>query len=143
MLRDMRRRRPVIRDQGIEAVLGPLAGPVMRIILKEGEMTVRAVAVALAEKRERAPAYTTVMTIMARLHERGLLERVKRGRGYVYRPAADEQATIDELSRRAVDQLLQIYGTSAMRRFAFHLGDLDRSQREELIRLAESAKSKT
>lgn len=114
----------------------------MRIILEHGEVTVRAVTTALAAERERPPAYTTVMTIMSRLHERGLLERVKRGRGYTYRPAADEQATIDELSRRAVDQLLQTYGTSAMRRFAVHLRDLDSSQREELIRLAESAKGK-
>lgn len=131
-----------MRERRIESVLGPLAGPIMRIILKQGESTVRDVTTALWEGRDRTPAYTTVMTIMARLHERGLLARVKRGRGYVYRPSADEQATVDELGRRAVDQLLKRYGTSAMRRFAVHLGDLDSSEREELIRLAESAKTK-
>lgn len=131
----------MLREQSIEAVLGSLAGPVMRIVLQQGEVTVRSVTAALAEGRERAPAYTTVMTIMGRLHERGLVERVKRGRGYTYRPAADEQATIDELSRRAVDRLLETYGTSAMRRFAVHLGDLDNSQREELVRLAGSKKN--
>lgn len=113
----------------------------MRIVLEQGEVTVRAVTTALAQGRERAPAYTTVMTIMGRLYERGLLERVKQGRGYTYRPASDEQAIVDELSSRAVDQLLEAYGTSAMRRFALHLGDLDSAEREELIRLAESGGS--
>lgn len=129
-------------EQKIEAMLGPLAGPVMRLALQHGELTVGAVRAALAEGRERPLAYTTVMTIMGRLHQRGLLERVKRGRGYIYRPTADEQATIDELSRRAVDRLLQTYGTSAMRGFAIHLGDLDAAEREELLDLARSGKDK-
>lgn len=136
----MRRRPQVIRERPIESVLGPLAGPVMRIVLEQGEVTVRAATEALAARLERPPAYNTVMTIMGRLHERGLLERFKRGRGYSYRPAGDERATIDELSRRAVERLLDTYGTSAMRRFAIHLGDLDPSQQEELISLAKTAR---
>jgi predicted transcriptional regulator len=132
----MRRSHAEASPLGIEAVLGPLAGRIMRVALTRGEVTVRDVADDLRRSDKGAPAYTTVMTIMARLHERGLLERVKHGRGFVYRPVADEQATIDELSRRAVDQLLATYGTSAMRQFAAYLADLEESEREELIRLA-------
>lgn len=35
-------------------------------------------------------AYTTVVTIMSRLHAKGVLTRVKVGRAYAYAPVADE-----------------------------------------------------
>jgi predicted transcriptional regulator len=47
-------------------------------------------------------AYTTVMTILARLVDKGLVERVGRGRGHVYRAAGDA----DELTARAIGSLL-------------------------------------
>ncbi|MFF7275180.1 BlaI/MecI/CopY family transcriptional regulator [Streptomyces griseorubiginosus] len=34
-------------------------------------------------------ARTTVTTILSRLHEKGTLERERRGRGFAYRPVAD------------------------------------------------------
>lgn len=38
-------------------------------------------------------AYTTVTTVLARLHEKGLLERERVGRGFAYAPAV-HQATL-------------------------------------------------
>lgn len=132
----VRRKARIGSQPGIEHVLGPLAGPIMRIVIERGEATVGMVAADLADGRPHAPAYTTVMTILGRLHERGLLDRRKEGRGYVYRPAADEQDTLERLSGQAVDRLLDKYGTSAMRRFAIRLGDVDPDLRNELISLA-------
>jgi predicted transcriptional regulator len=46
-----------------------------------------------AEVRERLGgglAYSTVVTIMSRLHVKGVLSRVKTGRAYAYVPVADE-----------------------------------------------------
>ncbi|MER5528114.1 BlaI/MecI/CopY family transcriptional regulator [Streptomyces sp. NPDC002677] len=45
------------------------------------------------EVRERLPgdlAYTTVLTILSRLHDKGMLVRHREGRGYAYEPARDE-----------------------------------------------------
>jgi len=36
-------------------------------------------------------AYTTVMTIVTRLCDKGLLERRRQGRGFVYRPALSKE----------------------------------------------------
>jgi predicted transcriptional regulator len=52
----------------------------------------------------RELAYTTVMTTLARLHAKGMVDRVKSGRAYAYSPVkrADEhaaQAMTDVLSR--------------------------------------------
>ncbi|MEU9987147.1 BlaI/MecI/CopY family transcriptional regulator [Streptomyces sp. NPDC048045] len=45
------------------------------------------------EVRKQVPgdlAYTTVLTILTRLHEKGMLVRHREGRGYAYEPARDE-----------------------------------------------------
>lgn len=52
----------------------------------DGPLTARQV-------RERLPgglAYTTVLTILSRLHDKGILIRHQEGRGYAYEPGRDE-----------------------------------------------------
>ncbi len=51
---------------------------------------------------DESRAYTTVMTILSRLVDKGLAERVERGRGHVYRAAGDP----DELTAQAISSLL-------------------------------------
>lgn len=123
----------------IEGVLGPLGAAIMRIVWAQGESTVRSVGEKLEVELGRPHAYTTVMTILARLYERGLLDRSKAGRGYVYRPRADEAALLQSMGAKAVDQLLERYGTAALRRFAHHLSDLDPDTRARLLELAEQS----
>lgn len=122
-------------DPPIEDLLGPLGGAVLRIVIERREASVGTVVADLAANGRR-PAYTTVMTILSRLHERGLLERRLAGRRYLYRPAADEGRMLEELSERAIDQLLQRYGTAALRQFAVRLRELDPELRARLIELA-------
>jgi predicted transcriptional regulator len=66
---------------------GELEGDVLAALwAAEGPLTARQV-------RERLPgdlAYTTVLTILTRLHEKGMLVRHREGRGYAYEPARDE-----------------------------------------------------
>lgn len=47
-------------------------------------------------------AYTSVATVLARLHAKGLVERQPEGRAYAYRAALDEP----ELAARRIDQVL-------------------------------------
>lgn len=127
-------------DPRIESVLGPLGAPIMRIVWSRGQVTVRTVADALERETGRQHAYTTVMTILARLHERGLLHRAKVGRGYMYRPVGDESEILASMGEQAVDRLLERYGTAALRRFAQHLSDLDPELRARLLDLAAGPK---
>lgn len=124
-------------DPKIEGVLGPLGASIMRIVWSQGEGTVRTVAEQLEREVGRRHAYTTVMTILVRLHERGLLDRHKVGRGYIYRPHGDESEVLTAMGERAVDRLLEQYGTAALRRFAHHLSDMDPDLRAQLLDLAE------
>ena len=58
----------------------------MRVLglLGEGGASVHDVQAALARQSEEL-AYTTVMTVLARLHEKGLVVRTKEGRRFLYR----------------------------------------------------------
>src|SRR5260370_41796515 len=75
--------------------LGPLEGQVMEVLWAAGEpLSVRAVLEDLNGARDQALAYTTVMTVMARLAEKDVLRRTMNGKGYVYEPAVGDQAGI-------------------------------------------------
>ena len=89
----------------------------------------------------RAPAYTTVTTILTRLRERGLVERTRRGRHALYRATVSEQELIEASSSRAVDDLIARYGASAMRHFAERLADADPELRRQLLDLAQTRHS--
>jgi predicted transcriptional regulator len=61
--------------------LGPLEIAVMDIVWARGESAVRDV----VERLERPLAYTTVMTTLDRLYKKGLLDRRKCERAFIYR----------------------------------------------------------
>ncbi|MFI7638865.1 BlaI/MecI/CopY family transcriptional regulator [Nonomuraea sp. NPDC049400] len=53
-------------------------------------------------RQERTIAYTTVMTVMDKLHTKGLLKRRPVGRAYVYEPVASKEAYTADLMRSAL-----------------------------------------
>ncbi|MFD4561001.1 BlaI/MecI/CopY family transcriptional regulator [Streptomyces sp. NPDC058469] len=56
--------------------------------------------------RDRLPgdlAYTTVLTILSRLHDKGMLVRHRAGRGYAYTPARDEATHTAERMRSLLE----------------------------------------
>ena len=63
--------------------LAPLELECMNMLWPLGEATVREIRDRLIPRRARA--YTTIMTIMDRLARKGVVERRKAGRAYVYR----------------------------------------------------------
>ena len=71
----------------------PLELDCMNTLWPKGQATVREIRDSLAVRRPRA--YTTIMTIMDRLARKGVVERRKVGRAYMYRPnlSAEEART--------------------------------------------------
>lgn len=113
------------------AVLGPLESEVMDVLWQESQpMPVRAVLTELNQRRDTPLAYTTVMTVLSRLAERGALRRQAAGRGYTYEAAVGNAAEI------AVRQLLDDYGDAALASFVDHV-DGDEQLRSRLRRLVD------
>ena len=78
--------------------LAPLELDCMNTLWPMGEGTVREIRDNLAPRRPRA--YTTIMTIMDRLARKGVVERRKIGRAYIYRPnLSAEEARAQALSQ--------------------------------------------
>ena len=128
-----------VRKPTVEDVLGPLGAAVMRVVWQQGEVTVGSVATTLAEEHGNTSAYTTIMTIMGRLNDRGLLAREKQGRQFVYRAVAEEDALMERLSEDALDQLIARFGSTAYRQFALRLTDVDPELRQRLLDIAAGA----
>ena len=83
------------------------------------------------EVRERIGgplAYTTVVTILSRLHAKGVLERHKAGRAYLYSPVADEPGLAARRMARVLDG--EADREAVLARFVSALSDSD----EELLR---------
>ncbi|MBU0984192.1 MAG: BlaI/MecI/CopY family transcriptional regulator [candidate division Zixibacteria bacterium] len=69
---------------GTAVFLGPTASRIMEILWRHDDLTVKEAMFYLGS--DSSLAYTTVMTILNRLTDRGLLARHKSGRVYRYRP---------------------------------------------------------
>ena len=88
-----------------------------------GPQSVGEVLDALNDSSDRRLAYTTVMTILVRLHDKGLVTREKDGRNYRYTAAVDEGSVEAQLGRRELTRLIERYGATSVAGFAAELGE--------------------
>jgi predicted transcriptional regulator len=119
----------------IERYLGSLEARVMRILWASPGLTVRDVASRLPRGRRRA--YTTVMTVMNRLHEKGLLSRKLEDRAYVYSPKYSESEFFQDLTQKRVQSLIAEFGDVAVANFVGEVKQLGPEEFEKLRRLVE------
>jgi predicted transcriptional regulator len=124
------------KDPSPPPPLHELESEVMEEMWRRGEATVREVLKALnAGPKQRA--YTTIMTIMARLDKKKLLSRVRAGKTDVYRPRLSREEYLRARARAEVDALVSDYGDVALAHFARELKGLDPARRRRLRKLAE------
>lgn len=76
---------------------------IMKIVWRLGTATVRQVYEALLDKRDIA--YTTVMTMMKILEEKGFLKKTRVERAFVYRPAQPRHQVIGAMVRDFLDRV--------------------------------------
>ena len=92
-------------EEGPQTSLGFLELDVMEVLWAGGQWSVRDV----AQRLERKLAYTTVMTTLDRLFKKGLLERMKSERAFLYSPALSRS---DWERKRAGDLLADLLAGS-------------------------------
>jgi BlaI family penicillinase repressor len=83
--------------------LTPQELAIMKVVWRLEKATVRDVFEAFREKR--TIAYTTVMTMMKILEEKGYLKKVMVDRAHVYRPAKPRQQVVGGMVRDFVDRV--------------------------------------
>jgi predicted transcriptional regulator len=103
----------------------------MQIVWRLGEATVDDVRAAQPDSRRLA--YTTVQTVLNRLEDRGLLERERRGKAFVYRAAYKEP----ELLARSIGDRLADASSDTRKAALLSLVDgLEPDELDEVARYA-------
>src|SRR3989449_8040461 len=87
-------RKPVLTSQELE---------IMKVVWRSGALTVRDVYEALLKRRKIA--YTTVMTMMNILEQKGHLKKTQKDRAYVYQAARPQKQVIRGMVREFVDRV--------------------------------------
>ena len=83
--------------------LTPQELSIMKVIWKLEKATVRDVYEALRTKR--SVAYTTVMTMMKILEEKGYLKKARVERAYVYKPSRPRQQVVGAMVKDFIDRV--------------------------------------
>jgi predicted transcriptional regulator len=117
--------------------LGSLETEVMDRIWARGEISVRDLHQELAGRL----AYTTVMTTLDRLYKKGLLQRRKQGKAFLYVPACTEQEYQEQLTGHLFGVVLRENKDSNAVLSCF-VETISENDREMLDRLDELVKAK-
>ena len=119
--------------KGLERVLGELEAALMERLWAAGEATIGDIHRDIVKERDLA--FNTVMTVMNRLVDKGLLAKRRRGRRHVYRPVKDRQQFLEDVSRQVARGFVQDFGDYAVAQFATALAEEDPEKLDELERL--------
>src|SRR4051812_22092592 len=115
--------------------LTPQELAIMKVVWQRDKATVRDVYEALRAKR--SVAYTTVMTMMRILEEKGFLKKTQVERAYVYRPSRPRQQVVGAMVRDFVDRVFDGAAGSLLLHLAKD-GRLTKEERQHIKRLIDS-----
>lgn len=118
------------------APLHELEAEVMEVVWERGEASVRDVMEALNADTPKERAYTTYMTIMARLDAKGMLDRRRQGNKDFYAPTYARDRYTDLRARAELDAVVDHYGEVALTHIARQMAALDPQRRRALQRMA-------
>ncbi len=127
--------------RGLGKFLGKLEMAIMNILWQRSPLTVRQVHERLS--RQRPLAYTTIMTVMGRLAEKGVLQRAKQGRAFIYRPIRSREEMRADLAACVSRALLADFGEVAVAQFVSQLESIDPGALARLADLASAGEDKT
>jgi predicted transcriptional regulator len=111
------------RKHSLSEVLGPLEAEIMEVVWDQGEVTVRDVHRTLNQKRE--VAYTTIMTTLGRLADKGLLRRVEAQPAHRFSVIVTREQYARSTVKSVVDWLVNHFPDPAVSYF------LDRVEKED------------
>jgi predicted transcriptional regulator len=133
-----RMKRP--ESNSLHKLLGQLEVEIMEHLWQRRQATVRDVATAIQEKRP--VAYTTVMTVMGHLAEKGLLKRTPVDkRTHLYHVALTRDEFLARASQQMVDALVADFGDLALAHFLEAVEQIEPQRLERLRKRLEGAKA--
>lgn len=120
------------REEGLSKIFGELEADIMEVIWRRGDVTVKDVFTELHEGREIA--YTTVMTVVGRLADKGMLTKTQTANKYVYCPACTRDEMMKQVSKDVLQGLMDVDRAPVMAHLTGIMDELDRDELELLKR---------
>src|SRR3989338_6043449 len=115
-------------------VLGDLESEVMEIIWgQKGAVSVKSVTEILSKRRQIA--YTTVMTIMSRLVNKGVLVRHLSGTSYLYKPKVSKEQFIAKAVHGIFSSAVSTLGEEVLAHFIKEVQKISPKKRQELLKI--------
>lgn len=128
-----------LRARGLQRVLGPLEADVLEVLWKRGNGTAREVMNEL--ERDRPLAFNTVMTILKRLCDKGLIGRSDVGVA-VFSPLVSRRQLFENVTRDVSDSLVEEFRETAIVQFVDSVSRRDPELLDELRRILDASRDK-
>ena len=127
--------------EGLRAALFDLEADIMEVVWNKGWEEFVVADVQRELERGRDIAYTTVMTTVSRLHEKGLLDRERDGKRYVYRPSMSRDEFTESMARDLLDSLSGLGHEQALSLLVDQVADSDADELRKLEALIRKKKT--
>lgn len=119
----MRIRKFKINESGLNRFFGPLEAKILDVLWNDGERTIKEVQQVL--EKEKATNFNTVMTVMNRLTEKGVLQKRTEGRSSLYKPVTSRTEFLNTQSREMTNELMEEFGSVVVSHMLDALEDVD------------------
>lgn len=103
----------------------------LKVLWDRGEATVREIADAMNESGEQDLAYTTVLSLLQVMEQKGLVDHRRAGKAYVYLPRVERQRTFRQLAGTFLHKVFD----GAVDEYLIHALESKRLSAEELDEL--------
>jgi len=124
--------------QGLDKLFGKLEARIMDTLWNEGEATARVVFEALRDQGQRL-SYSTVKTVLERLVDKGVLEKERHAKAYVYRSRLNREEFTRSAVGQIIDSLLASFTDPVVSCFVDRLSKADPERVARLLEVIEEA----
>lgn len=117
-------------EVGLNRFFGSLEAKIMDILWEAEELSIKEVQLRL--EKEKQINFNTVMTVMNRLLEKGILQKRLKGRLSLFRPVESKEMFIEQQSKRLTENLMDEFGGVVINHMIDALKDVDQSLLDKL-----------
>ena len=125
-------------EVGLNRFFGPLEANIMEYLWDKGEQSIKAVQQSL--ELDKPINFNTVMTVMNRLVEKGILEKRSEGRLSLFRPVQSKEEFLEEQSKKLTENLLDEFGGAVISHMLDAMKGADQGLIEKLEQKIQSLK---
>ncbi len=117
-------------EVGLSRFFGPLEAKIMELLWNADELSIKDVQQRL--EQDKPVNFNTVMTVMNRLVEKGILKKRLQGRLSLFQPVQSKDCFIEEQSKKITENLLDEFGGVVITHMLDALKDVDKNLLDQL-----------